>query len=319
MLFDSIKFVEGSEVQNLVVNSGTSLPANPVRGELFYRTDALNEGLYVYNGTDWKRHINAGDDAEIFLPDIVATGSFKTVTVDAKGRVTGGSNPTTLSGFGIVDAQPLDAQLTAISGLSTNGLIVKTGAGTADTRSIAVSGTGLSVSNADGVSGNPTITSNATDSNIGGTIVARDSSGNFSANSITAAFLSGNGSSITNLNAANIATGTLSVTRGGTGATTLTGYVRGNGVSAFTAISSIPGSDISGNISGNAANVTGIVAVANGGTGATSGEAACNNLGAPRINPATAKDGDIQVDGSDIFIYADGEWRQIFPPVYHGW
>jgi hypothetical protein len=45
--------------------------------------------------------------------------------------------------------------------------------------------------------------------------------------------------------------------------------VKGSGTSAFTASATIPGSDISGNISGNAGNVTGTVAVANGGTGAT--------------------------------------------------
>jgi len=63
--------------------------------------------------------------------------------------------------------------------------------------------------------------------------------------------------------------GTLNVANGGTGANSLTGYVKGSGTSAFTASATIPGSDISGDISGNAANVTGTVAVANGGTGAT--------------------------------------------------
>ena len=62
---------------------------------------------------------------------------------------------------------------------------------------------------------------------------------------------------------------TIGVANGGTGANTLTGYVKGSGTSAFTASATIPGSDISGNISGNAGNVTGTVAVANGGTGAT--------------------------------------------------
>lgn len=64
---------------------------------------------------------------------------------------------------------------------------------------------------------------------------------------------------------------TIGVAKGGTGATTLTGYLKGNGTSAFTASATIPGSDISGNISGNAASVTGTVGVANGGTGATTG------------------------------------------------
>lgn len=43
--------------------------------------------------------------------------------------------------------------------------------------------------------------------------------------------------------------GTLNVANGGTGATTLTGYVKGNGTSAFTASSTIPTSDLSGTIS----------------------------------------------------------------------
>ena len=72
--------------------------------------------------------------------------------------------------------------------------------------------------------------------------------------------------------------GTLPVGSGGTGATTLTGYLKGSGTSAITASSTIPGADISGNISGNAANVTGTVAIANGGTGATTAAGAKTNL-----------------------------------------
>jgi len=41
-------------------------------------------------------------------------------------------------------------------------------------------------------------------------------------------------------------TGTLAVPRGGTGAGTLSGYVKGNGTSAFTAVATIPYSDITG-------------------------------------------------------------------------
>ena len=37
---------------------------------------------------------------------------------------------------------------------------------------------------------------------------------------------------------------------------------------------------------------------------------------ASAINPTTPKDGDIQVAGSVIKIYASGSWRQVFPAVY---
>jgi hypothetical protein len=81
---------------------------------------------------------------------------------------------------------------------------------------------------------------------------------------------------VPDLNASKITAGTLSsdrlptvpVAKGGTGATTLTGYVRGNGTSAMTASSTVAGSDISGS-----------VAVANGGTGATDAAGARTNLG----------------------------------------
>jgi hypothetical protein len=52
--------------------------------------------------------------------------------------------------------QSLDADLTAFSGLTGTGLVVRTAAGAAATRIVAV-GTGLSVTNGDGVSGNPTV------------------------------------------------------------------------------------------------------------------------------------------------------------------
>lgn len=87
----------------------------------------------------------------------VAAGTYRSVTVDVKGRVTGGSNPTTLAGYGITDAQPLDADLTALAALVTTGFYVNTGVGTVAARTLTA-GTGISISNGDGVAGNPVIT-----------------------------------------------------------------------------------------------------------------------------------------------------------------
>jgi len=56
----------------------------------------------------------------------VSAGTYKSVTVDAKGRVTGGSNPSTLAGYGITDALPLaggtiSGNLTVTGNLTLNG------------------------------------------------------------------------------------------------------------------------------------------------------------------------------------------------------
>jgi hypothetical protein len=52
--------------------------------------------------------------------------------------------------------QPLDADLTAVAGLATSGLVARTGAGTAAARSIAVSGL-ATIADGNAVAGNPTV------------------------------------------------------------------------------------------------------------------------------------------------------------------
>lgn len=59
----------------------------------------------------------------------VTPGTYFKLTVDGYGRSTAGANPTTLAGFGITDAQGVDATLTALAGLTTaaDQLIYATG------------------------------------------------------------------------------------------------------------------------------------------------------------------------------------------------
>ena len=79
-------------------------------------------------------------------------------------------------------------------------------------------------------------------SNTANAIVRRDVSGNFSANSITANIIGNLTGNVTG-NATNV-TGVVAVANGGSGANTLTGYLKGNGTSAFTAAAAIPVTDV---------------------------------------------------------------------------
>jgi phage-related tail fiber protein len=102
----------------------------------------------------------------------VTAGTYRSVTVDAKGRVTVGTNPTTLAGYGITDAQALNAYLTSLSSLVTDGIVVRNG-NTAITRAISAGSSKVSVIDGSGVAGNPTIDiveANLTHNNIGGTL-----------------------------------------------------------------------------------------------------------------------------------------------------
>jgi len=86
----------------------------------------------------------SGSQAATLSSTGVSAGTYTSVTVDVKGRVTAGTNPTTLSGYGITDAQPLDADLTALAALTGTDTIYYRSA--ADTWSAVTIGSGLSFS-----------------------------------------------------------------------------------------------------------------------------------------------------------------------------
>ena len=85
-------------------------------------------------------------------------GTYKSVTTDAYGRVTSGTNPTTLSGYGITDAQGLDATLTALAGVTTaaNELIYATAADAFAVTSLTSFGRSL-IDDADAAAGRTTL------------------------------------------------------------------------------------------------------------------------------------------------------------------
>lgn len=87
----------------------------------------------------------------------VTPGTYIGFAVDAYGRVTGVTTPTTLAGYGITDAQALDADLTAIAAQTGTGLLIRTGTNTWTTRSVTGTANRITITNGDGVAGAPTI------------------------------------------------------------------------------------------------------------------------------------------------------------------
>lgn len=140
---------------------------------------------------------------------VASASSWATArTINLAGDLTGsvsinGTTDVTLTAVVVDDShthatqyQPVDADLTALAGLASTGMVARTAANTYVPRAIAVSGTGLTITNADGVSGNPTITIATATLGTINTLVLRDGSGDFAAGTITAA-LAGNANTAT--------------------------------------------------------------------------------------------------------------------------
>lgn len=87
----------------------------------------------------------------------VAANTYIGFAVDAYGRITGATPPTTLAGYGITDAQALDADLTAIAALSGTGILARTASNTWAQRTITGTSNRIVVTNGDGISGNPAL------------------------------------------------------------------------------------------------------------------------------------------------------------------
>lgn len=74
--------------------------------------DSTTNGNILINGTETNvySHPNSG----------VSVGTYKSVTVNAQGHITGGSNPTTLAGYGITDAEAKGTASSAVSSHNTS-------------------------------------------------------------------------------------------------------------------------------------------------------------------------------------------------------
>lgn len=151
MLLDGINLVEGSINENLVLKNVTESQKAALQnldvGEIVYVTDGANAGIQIYAGSTWTPLSNAASllngtlnasHLPAFTGDVtttagtatttlansgVAAGTYKSVTVDIKGRVTTGTNPTTLAGYNITDAQPTLVSGTNIKTINGNNIL----------------------------------------------------------------------------------------------------------------------------------------------------------------------------------------------------
>lgn len=98
--------------------------------------------------------VNA-DDIDLATLTDSGSGTFVKITRDAYGRVSG-----TTAVVAADISELLDNDLTALANTATNGIYVRTGAGTSATRTLTAPAAGITISNGDGVGGNPTIALN---------------------------------------------------------------------------------------------------------------------------------------------------------------
>ena len=156
-------FAAGTVTATLIGNSSTAARLASTR-QIQISGDLQASGVF-----DGSQNLNLTSSISLIstLPHYdgtdTASGTYTKVTIDAKGRVTNASNPTTLADYnlnGTVEgssAQPYDLDLVAIAGLTTTGLISRTSGGAVSTRTITGTAGRISINDGGGVNGNPTI------------------------------------------------------------------------------------------------------------------------------------------------------------------
>lgn len=84
----------------VTVDQGTS------NGSMLLTNDWKKTSVVGTTAMNWRVVIDSGNVSSYHHASGVTAGTYRSVTVNSQGHVTGGSNPTTLSGYGITDAAP---------------------------------------------------------------------------------------------------------------------------------------------------------------------------------------------------------------------
>lgn len=111
----------------------------------------LGNQLDVNTASSSRIVVNA-NDIDLATVSNSGTGAFNKFNIDTYGRVTG-----TTAVLAADITALLDADLNAVAGISTNGVVVRTATNTWTTRTITGTAGRVTVTNGDGISGNPTL------------------------------------------------------------------------------------------------------------------------------------------------------------------
>lgn len=188
MTIDGVALIAGDRVLVKDQSTASQNGVYVVAAGAWARADDMNTWaehvsayLFVEQGT-----VNADNG---FLCTVDQGGTLGTTNItfvqfNGAGQIIAGAGLTksgnqidVAAGTGITvaaDNVALTGQALALHNLATNGIFVRTGAGTVAARSVATSGNGISVSNDDGVSGNPTLSLSAALASVGGLTPAAD-------------------------------------------------------------------------------------------------------------------------------------------------
>lgn len=154
--------IEGIEDVSASVAAAAASAAAASVSETAAAASAGNAAVSATSAEYWANQaaVIAGGSTSATVVTFTPTGSISAVNVQAA--------------LAELDSekQPVDSDLTAIAALSSTGILVRSGTGAANTRSVAV-GDGLAVTNGSGVAGNPTIafdfTNPTSDTSLAGT------------------------------------------------------------------------------------------------------------------------------------------------------
>lgn len=135
MRIDGLTLTEGSTIQNLSVATGIAFPSSANSGEMFYRTDGANAGMYVYSGSAWEA-----------IATSATSGSVSAVSVNTANGISGTvDTPTTTPAItlslGAISPTSINA-----SGSVTAGSFVGDGSSITNIASAATLTTGRSIS-----------------------------------------------------------------------------------------------------------------------------------------------------------------------------